>query len=75
MKQGDDPSTNPDMSLEYDFRSGVRGKYADQFSARTNLVALDPDVAEVFPDSKSVNEALRALVHVARRATPNAAAP
>ena len=47
---------------DIDFSGGVRGKYAARFAEGTNLVALSPDVAEVFPDSASVNEALRTLV-------------
>ena len=62
-----DPSDDPDMLAEYDFSKGVRGKYAARFAAGTNLVLLAPDVAEAFPDSASVNEALRALVKVARQ--------
>ena len=54
-----------DMLPEYDFRGGVRGKYARRFEAGTNIVVLDPDVAEVFSDSASVNQALRALARVA----------
>ena len=52
---------------EYDFRGGVRGKYAAEFAKGTNLVLLDPDVAELFPDAASVNEALRAIAAIARR--------
>ncbi len=55
------------MLEEYDFSNGVRGKYAKQYSEGTNVVVLEADVAEVFPDSESVNEALRALVKIARR--------
>jgi hypothetical protein len=53
---------------EYDFSHGVRGKYAKQYEEGTNVVLLDPDVAKVFSDSRSVNEALRALVNIATRA-------
>ena len=56
------------MRAEYDFSGGVRGKYVDQYRAGTNVVLLDPELAEVFPDSKSVNDALRALVAIATRA-------
>ncbi len=52
--------TVPDI----DFTGGVRGKYAARYGAGTNLVALSPDVAEVFPDSTAVNEALRTLVRM-----------
>jgi hypothetical protein len=55
------------MRAEYDFRGGVRGKYAARFARGTNIVILEPDVAERFPDSKSVNDALRALAAVADR--------
>ena len=59
---------------EYDFtpeqlRGAVRGKYAEQYAGGTNLVRLDPDVAEVFPDAEAVNQALRALASVIRART------
>lgn len=57
------------MRKEYDLTGGVRGKYATQFSKKANIVVLAPDVAKVFPDSKSVNEALRVLMRLARRAS------
>ena len=49
------------MLPEYDFSSGVRGKYAKKYAKGTNLVLLAPDVAAVFPDSDSVNETLRLI--------------
>lgn len=49
---------------DIDFSGGVRGKYAARFAAGTNLVAISPDVADVFPDSVAVNEALRTLVRI-----------
>jgi hypothetical protein len=55
---------------EYDLsklKGGVRGKYAARYSAGTNLVLLSPDVAEHFPDDRSVNTALRRLIQRARR--------
>lgn len=57
----------PEMLAEYDFRGGERGRYAARYAQGTNLVALSPDVAAVFPDSESVNEALRNLVKLARQ--------
>lgn len=51
-----------EMREEYDFSGGVRGKYVDRFSEGSKLVVLDPDVAEVFSDAASVNEALRGLI-------------
>lgn len=53
-----------EMRDEYDFSDGVRGKYATRYAEGTNIVRLDPDVAEVFPDSAAVNSALRALVKI-----------
>ena len=41
-------------------KSGVRGKYAKRYREEgTNLVLIDPDLRELFPDSASVNKALR----------------
>lgn len=56
------------MRAEYDFSGGVRGKYVAQLRRGSNVVILDPEVAEAFPDSKSVNDALRAILAVATRA-------
>ena len=55
------------MLDEYDFRGGRRGVYAERYAQGTNLVALSPDIAEVFPDAESVNNALRASVRAAQR--------
>jgi hypothetical protein len=50
------------MKVNYDFSGGVRGKYHKQYCEGTNLVALDPDIGKHFPDSESVNFALRAII-------------
>jgi hypothetical protein len=55
------------MRDEYEFTGGVRGKHTKRVAEGTNIVLLDPDVAEVFRDSASVNEALRLLTHLARQ--------
>ena len=55
-----------EMRPEYDIRGGVRGKYYDRYQQGTNVVVLDPDVAAVFRDSQSVNQALRLLIDVAK---------
>ena len=39
--------------------SGIRGKYASRYRKGTNVVIIDPDLQKIFPDSKSVNQALR----------------
>ena len=54
------------MQPEYDFSSGIRGKHHEAYRQGTNLVLLEPDVAEVFKDSATVNSALRALAKVAQ---------
>jgi hypothetical protein len=46
----------------------VRGKYAAQYRAGTNVVLSSPDVAEYFPDEQLLNSALRALIPVAKGA-------
>ena len=51
---------------EYDFSGGVRGKHHEAYRRGTNVVLLDPDVAEVFKDSEAVNKALRLLLTLAR---------
>ena len=53
-----------DMRDYYDFSGGVRGKYAKRYSQGTNVVVLDPDVAEFFRDTESVNQTLRAVAHI-----------
>ena len=58
---------DPDLMEEYDFSGGVRGKYAQRFQEGSNVVVIESDVAEFFPDHDSVNEALRNLVAVIRR--------
>ncbi len=58
---------DPDMLEEYDFSKGVQGKYAQRYAEGTNVVVIDPDVAEVFPDHDSVNQALRSLAEIIRR--------
>ena len=59
------------MRKEYkreDLGKGTRGKYFEDYKKGTNLVLLSPDVAAVFPDDTSVNEALRGLMKIARQA-------
>ena len=56
-----------DMLPEYDFSGGVRGKYAAEYAQDSNVVVLEPDVAERFPNAKAVNEALRLLVKLAQQ--------
>jgi len=55
-------SSDSDLRPEYDFRGGVRGKYAARYREGTNIVVLDPDVAAKFKDSPAVNRALRTFL-------------
>ena len=61
-----DDELRPEYDLKALLKSGVRGKYAERYQSGTNLVLLDPDVAEAFPDEQAVNEALRLVVQLTR---------
>ena len=68
MKKVSAKRINNDLRPEYDLSKltgGARGKYYRQAMAGTNLVLIDPELAEVFPDAESVNRALRFLVDTA----------
>lgn len=57
---------NDDMRPEYDLNSlegKVRGKYYDRYQKESNVVVIDPDLTEAFPNAKAVNDALRAALH------------
>jgi len=66
---------DPDLVEEYDFSGGVRGKYADRYAEGANVVVVDPDLAELFPDHHYVNDALRHLAAVIRNQHKNQQAP
>ena len=58
-------SENDEMRPEYPselIKSGVRGKYAKRYREGTNIVLIDPDLHKIFPDSESVNKALREFI-------------
>jgi hypothetical protein len=54
------------MRPEYDFSGAVRGVTAARYGQGANVIPLDPDVAEFFPDARAVNEALRTIVRLSR---------
>ena len=54
-----------EMRPEYDFSAGVRGKHYRAYQQGTNVVLLEPEIAEVFKDSESVNHALKMLMELA----------
>ena len=66
MKQAHNLDENDELRPEYDFSGGVRGKHYEAYRKGTNVVFLDPDVAQVFKDSASVNQALRLLLKLAK---------
>jgi hypothetical protein len=68
MKKESKRSSNG-LRKEYDLsklKNGVRGKYYSRAAAGSNLVLVDPDLADVFPDAASVNRALRVVAEAAR---------
>jgi sporulation-control protein spo0M len=58
-----------DLRQEYEFRGGTRGKYANRYAEGSNVVVLDPDVAEMFTDSDAVNRSLRALGRIIKESS------
>ena len=72
MKKASASRSDDDLRPEYDLsmlKGGVRGKYYRQAVAATNLMLIEPDLAEVFGDAESVNRALRLLVETAEAST------
>ena len=51
-----------------DFGTLVRGKYIERLRTRSNVVVIDPEVADLFPNAAAVNAALRSLAEIAKRA-------
>jgi hypothetical protein len=71
MKKASTKRNNDELRAEYDLsrlKGGVRGKYYKQATAGTNLVLIEPELNEVFPDAESVNRALRLLADTAASA-------
>ncbi len=56
-----------DMLEEYNFSGGIRGKYASRYKEVTNIIMLEPELMEYFPDSASLNEALRSLANIMKK--------
>ncbi len=67
MKRKRDKQSTNSLRPEYDFSHGTRGRHAARYAAGTNVVVLEPDVAETFPTAAEVNDALRALARVVSR--------
>jgi hypothetical protein len=70
MNRESDGIVADEMRPEYDLSGGVRGKYYRRYMEGTNVILLDADVAAVFHDSESVNQALRVLIKAAGQVEP-----
>jgi hypothetical protein len=66
MSQEVNPEGDENILPEYDFADSVRGKHHKAYKAGTNVIFLEPDVANVFKDSDSVNRVLRLLLNLAK---------
>ncbi len=65
-------ATSDELRTEYkrsDFGKLERGRYHKRVMASSNVVVLDDEVAEVFPNSAAVNKALHSLVDVAQKSS------
>lgn len=59
------PENNETEMLDhYDFSGGIRGKYVERLKKAGQMIILEPDIAEVFTTSESVNATLRGLLPV-----------
>jgi hypothetical protein len=70
MKKAKKPAED-ELRPEYkrsDFGALVRGKYIERFRTSSNVVVIDPEVADLFPNAAAVNAALRSLAEIAKRA-------
>ena len=59
-----------DLRPEYDLAKlgkGVRGKYLNRYQEGSNVVAIEPDLTDAFPNAKAVNDALRELLSLRRQ--------
>ncbi len=56
----------PEYDLGELLQTGVQGKYAGRYQEGTNIVLLDGDVAEAFPNDEAVNEALRLVIKLTK---------
>jgi len=69
LKKLNETQKHDEMQPEYNFASmkgGVRAKYYAQNRKGTNVVLLQPDVAEAFPTEEAVNEALGGILSTTR---------
>jgi hypothetical protein len=62
--------TSDELRPEYDLRSLKVRKVGPGRKSFGDMVRIESDVAEVFPDADSVNEALRFLIRASRVSNP-----
>ena len=61
------PNDDYELQEEYDLSQlpiMPKGRYAPERRAGRNLIVLDPDVAEAFPNDQAVNKALRLILQL-----------
>jgi hypothetical protein len=73
MKKDDRAEDEREMLDEYDFTIGERGKYSERNAERTNLVRLASDLSTDFPNSESVDKALREYIKIVKKSARKAA--
>lgn len=67
MKTKPKPQDEPRAEYDFDFSKAERGRYAKRLTTEgSNLVLVESDLAKAFPDSASVNAALRSVVEFAK---------
>jgi hypothetical protein len=66
MKPELDDELRPEYDMKQLLKGAVRGKYAERYGEGTNLILLAPDVAEAFPNTEAVNEALRLVMRLSQ---------
>ena len=54
----------PEYNLKKLLRTGVRGKYVEQYREGSNVVLLEPDIAKAFSNARAVNDALRLVIQL-----------
>ena len=67
MKPQDKDDLRPEYSEDL-IRSGIRGKYAKRYRSQSNVIVVDDDLTDVFPNSKAVNDALRDYLKLRKKA-------
>lgn len=72
-RESDIIEADPLEPRKLDLSKAVRGKYLDRMQEGTNLVLIEPDLMETFPDAEAVNQALRGLKEIADRAVKRVA--